>query len=385
MNGTQANRSRLRVVLVVACALVAGVEGAAMSATAPAAVAASGPAPGLDDDWTQDARRHLGSVPRELRPTCTVSGPSAVAGVDEAVLDEARGELSCSAAGGAITVTYTKFTSAEAATTYQDQTAKPEATRDMAEEPGDCPTQFRIERDRQDVGRYTCFLAAADDDFDAGTPVITWTYEPLAMVVQAYDTDLDLARLRKFWSDDAGPLSEPDMKGVPPLPTAASLRANGKKLLAEVPAASRRGCKVINSLTPDALGEAFVWRLWIVADVEECRPERGSTDTEYMQLATAGATDAFMSVLPESYASDQRITVGGTKCAGTGPYDDAGRRAGRYMCWFSTDDTDAQASADEFAHLRFSDIRNRVVVSGGAPATKVEALLSWWKDDARLG
>jgi hypothetical protein len=369
--------------LLVTCALGAGFAVAAMPAPAGAS---SAPAPGVDDDWTRGAHELLALVPREIRETCDVHEPDAIPRVDDDILDARRGALICKGADGAITTTYTKFTSSDAGDAYLDQIATPEETEDVADDPGDCPTQFRIQRDGEDgdVGRYTCFLAGADEDLSAGTPVITWTYEPLAVVAQAYDTDLDLARLRKFWSNDAGPLSEADQRGIPPIPTAASLRTGGKRLLASVPEASRRACNIVDSLTPDALGSAFPSRLWIVADVEECRPKRGSIDTEYMQFANAAATDAFMGVLPASYASDRRITVDGTKCGGTGTYQDGGRRAGRYMCWFSTDDTDAQESSEEFAHLRFSDARNRLVVTGGAPAATVKALLAWWQNDARV-
>ncbi len=374
---------RVRVAfLAVVCTLATTMP--TLAASPAGAASASAPAPGVDDDWTQGAHQLLGFVPRELRDTCTVHEPDVAPGVDDDVLDERRGSVRCHAAGEAITLTYTKFTSAGAGDTYLQQLVKPEPTRDMADDQGDCPTQYRIERGNDDVGLYTCFLSEGDDDLDAGAPIITWTYEPQAIVVQAYDTDLDLARLRKVWADDAGPLSSADRKGIPPLATAASLRAAGKQLLQSVPEASRHQCQVIDSLTPDALGGAFEWRLWITADVEECRPERGSTDTEYMQFANAATTDAFMGVLPESYVNDRRVTVGGTRCGGTGPYRHEGRQAGRYMCWFSNDDTDAQESADEFAHVRFSDTRNRLVVTGGAPAGKVKALLAWWQEDARV-
>lgn len=367
--------------LVAVCSLGAVVP----VATASAADAGSDPAPGVDDDWTQGAHQLLGFVPRALRDTCGVHEPDAAPAVDDDVLDERRGALTCHAADGAITVTYTSFSSADAADTYLQQLVKPEATRDMADEAGDCPTQYRIERGNDDVGLYTCFLSAGDEDLVAGTPIITWTYEPRAIVVQAWDDDLDLARLRKVWADDAGPLSDADRRGIPPLATTKSLRRANEKLLESVPAASAHKCKLVDSLTPDALGSAFRWRLWILADIEECRPERGSTDTEYFRFASTGSMEDYFDAIGKGTADHDRVAVGGSSCPGSGSYRRDGERAGRYACWFDNHDTDAQATSDTVAHVSFTDTDARVVGTGGAPASRTKALLAWWTEDARLG
>jgi hypothetical protein len=358
------------------------VTGLAVGSAAPATAAT--PAPGVDDAWTAGSRSLLALVPRAIRATCTVREPAAVSDIASDVLDARRGSVACTAAGGDISVNYTKFASGTDADSYVEQLVRPEPAGPN-DEPGDCPTQFRIQRDGHgDVGRYACFLDPGDDDVAPGTPFITWTYEPLGVVVQASDAELDLARLRRFWADEAGPLSRANDRGIPPLASRASLRARGKALLAKVPSASRRGCDVIDELTPEALGGAFSSRLWIVADVEECRPDQGSVDTEYMQFATAAATDAYVRDLPDEYATDRRVTTGDAQCAGSGPYRDDGRRIGKYVCWFSMEDTDAHETSREFAHLLFTDLEHRVVVSGGAPARDVKALLEWWRNDARL-
>ncbi len=381
-------RHHLQLAGVLALALVIGFASfASVSTSAHAATSSASPAPGVDDDWTRGAHDLLAFVPREVREQCQVRTQDGETGIDQDLLDAELGALACTAADGAIDVRYVQFGSKDEADAYVDQTTNTSRTDDVDQEPGDCPTQFRTVRGDEDVdvGRYLCFLADDATGIPVGTPVITWTYEPHAIVAQASDADLDLARLRKFWADTAGPLAEADRHGIPPLATRVSLRTAGKALLASAPAASRHECNVIDSLTPHALGSTFGWRLWVVADIEECRPGRGSTDTEYMQFATGGVTDAFMGELPQSYLDDERVTVHGTQCGGAGTWRRDGRTAGRYMCWFSNDDTDAEDTEQEFAHFRFSDIEHRLVVTGGAPAAKVKALLAWWNDDARLG
>lgn len=348
------------------------------------ASAASGPAPGLDDDWTRGTHTLLSFVPAEFRAACLVREADADPSIDQAVLDDRTGALRCDVPDTDITVTYKQFASADSADAYVDALTGGPESRDQADTAADCPTQFRIERGKDDVGRYLCFLANDDSELADGTPIITWTFEPRAIVAQAWDTGSDLAKLRKFWSDDAGPLSEADRRGIPPLATQAQLRAAGKQLRADVPEASRKHCQIIDAFTPDGLGGEFDRRLWITADVEECRPTRGSTDSEYFRLATEPAMDAFIAPgLAADLDDEGRSSGGGIDCAGAGSYKVDGKVAGQYLCYFSDEDTDAHDSTTEFVHLVFSVAKQKIVGTGGAPSKQTKALLQWWEDDAR--
>ena len=296
-------------------------------------------------------------------------------------------KVHCTPTSGADHVTYTQFDSVENADAYVDQllgTAELDTTSDDI---ADCPSHTTVAHGDDDAtaGRYYCALTNGDDSLADGTPVITWTYEPKAIVAQTWDVDPDLEGLGKFWADTAGPLATADDSGIPPLPTTASLRAQGKKLLAAIPAASKAKCQIVDSVDEDALQSLYAWRLWIAADVEECRPTRGSTDSEYIKFANVGALhDYYDATFPtEESLADQRVEVGGSDCAGSGTYR-AGKRknAGSYFCWFSDTDTDAEASSAEFAHIGWTLDSERIYGSGGAPAAKVKALIRWWQDDA---
>jgi hypothetical protein len=377
-----------RRLVVATLAFGAALAGLALMTTGNVAIASSSPAPGLDDDWTRGTHDLLAFVPREFRASCEALDPDTSSDVDQSVLDAQRGALSCTSTDGKVSVIYSRFASSDDADAYIAQEVHPATTDDASDDPGDCPTQFRVQRgkDDTDVGQYYCFLAQDADGIDNGTPIITWTYEPEGIVAQAHDREADLARLRKFWSDDAGPLSSPDRRGIPPLATAAQLRARGKALLGSVPAASRPKCHVIDDFTPDGLQSAYSWRLWIVADVEECRPERGSKDTEYLQFTNTGAMqDYYDATQSDDFDRDERVHVDGYQCGAFDTYRRDGQKAGTYSCWFSNKDTDAKDTDTPFVHLLFTDTRHHVVGAGGAPATQAKALLSWWIDDAQIG
>ncbi len=380
--------SRLRVVGLAFLAIAATTMGSVVPAAAGTDVA-----DGLDDDWTRGAHELLGYVPGDFRGTCTINsgGSNADDQIAAEILDSQIAAVACLPGSGAAQVNYVRFDSAAHADAYVAQllglssTELPEGFSDDSE---DCPssTTYSIGDDEETVGHYYCVLNdEASGDLAEGAPVATWTYEPLAIVAQASNTAADVDALHEFWVEDGGPLAESDRAGIPPLATAASLRGAGTKLLAAIPAASRAKCQVIDAMTEDALQELYPWRLWIVADVEECRPRRGSTDSEYLRFGNVDSmNDYFDAVIPDSGDAlhDQRVEVAGTECADSGTYSAGDKRAGRWFCAFSFSDTDAEEASEEFAHISWTSTAGRIVASGGAPATEVKALIRWWQEDA---
>ena len=93
--------------------------------------------------------------------------------------------------------------------------------------------------------------------------------------------------------------------------------------------------------------------------------------------------DYFDAGLPDDdVLADERVEVSGINCAGTGTYRTGKTTRGRYVCSFSAEDTDAQASSEEFAHIAWTAKAGRIAASGGAPADDVKALVRWWQQDA---
>ena len=239
-----------------------------------AGAAAPTAADGVDDDWTRGAHSLVAYVPREFRSTCTVAPNEPDDRIDDATLSTRTGSIICVPKSGADRAWYVQFDDAQTANDYVDQLIDVETLDQSVDDTSECPSHITYQLHDEDAGRYYCFVEPDDSDgLPQGTPVLTWTFDDAAIVVQAWNTDADLDALVDFWRDDAGPLSEPDTVGVPPLPTTASLRAQGKRLLAAVPVASRDDCIVVDALTEDALQSLYPWRLWVVGDVEECRPD----------------------------------------------------------------------------------------------------------------
>ena len=359
---------------------------AASASTTKARTRAATTADGVDD-WTHGAHDLLASVPTSFRATCTISAASADDRIQADVLAARLAKVHCKPSSGADHVTYTRFDSVENADAYVEQLLGTAELDTASDDIADCPSHTTIAHGDADTttGRYYCALTTGDDFLADGTPVITWTYEPKAIVAQAWDADPDLDGLRKFWADTAGPLATADKSGIPPLPTTASLRAGGKKLLAALPAASKAKCQIVDSVDEDALQSLYAWRLWIVADIEECRPTRGSTDSEYLKFANVGSLDDYYAaVFPtDDSLADERIDVGGSSCAGSGTYSVGKRKnVGSYYCYYSAADTDANDTSSEFAHVGWTVDSERIFGSGGAPATGAKALLRWWQEDA---
>lgn len=364
---------RRATMLILSCACVAG---ALLGATPRLAAA---PAAAGVDERTVAAHTLVASVPTSFRQTCTIgdapaSDPTQVT------------QLNCTAKG-VDQIVYVQYRSADAADRALERlidTAALDATSSSSDQ---CPssTTYTVGSDDQNGGRVYCFLATAgnEDDLAPGTPVITWTYEPLHVVAQIWGRDA--TALHAFWRSDAGPLTHPDHSGIPPLATTAALDRAGAKLESRIPSVSRRACVVRDSLTRAALGSVSPYRLWIVADVEECQPTRGSENSEYIQFSSVAAMNAYFDGRDDvtDPKDDHRASVAGIECAGLAPYDaPESHPAGRVNCDFANYDAEGLPSATEYATVAWTSTPMRVVGTGIAPSAEVKALLRWWLHDA---
>lgn len=382
----RAQTTTMLVLAVVALSAASAVSAvAATDARVPSALA-----PGVDAR-TRAAHDLVASVPAEFRSTCTIPGPrgpTAGSNVTQAVLDTITVELACRPGNGVDVVIYTQHDSVDNADLDIDALIDTKALDRESGDSGDCPSSstYSLGKSHRQVGRVYCFLASAgnENSLPAGTPVITWTYEPLAIVAQAWGSSLDPEPLHNFYANDAGPLSTPNRSGIPPLPTAAALRGAGNALSAIIPKPSRTGCQIRDSLAEGVLGSLYPYRLWITADVEECTPDRGSQESEYVQFSDTQSMNRYFDDYGVSSdpGGDERVTVGGIHCSGLDNYRIGRKKAGRVACDFADFDPDAQASATEYANILWTSIPTHVVASGFAPATEVRDLIQWWLEDS---
>jgi hypothetical protein len=293
-------------------------------------------------------------------------------------------QLNCAAAH-VDQVVYAEYHTTDDADRALERLVDPTALAGAPSDSEQCPSSTTYTIGEQRVGKVYCFLATAtnEDGLPAGTPVVTWTYEPLHVLAQAWGSDA--ADLHTFWKRDAGPLTHPDPTGIPPLATTAALERAGRALEARIPGVSRRACVVRDSQTRAALGGIYPYRLWVVADVEECQPTRGSENSEYVQFSDVAAMNVYYDARDalDDPSHDVRASVGGIECSGQAPYDAPGAKpAGRVSCDFANYDAEAQPSATEYASITWTSTKARVVGFGIAPSQEVKALLQWWLDDA---
>jgi hypothetical protein len=375
-----ARSRRASVPVLVATAFLLVVPGFALAASAGAAPGRTVYARGVDTR-TVAAHRLVALVPRAFRSTCIVG--------DAPKGDAAPGQVASVACrpghgvGGVIYVQYRSAADAESALdALVDTTSLDRESSDAA----DCPSSSTYSQSgKATAGRVYCFLALEDNEagLAAGTPVETWTYRPRALLVQA--SAADVTSLHRFWRRDAGPLSAPDRRGIPPLATTASLRHAGNALRSRIPKASRGSCLVRDSETSTTLGSIYAYRLWLVADVEECHPTHGAQSAEYVQFSSTTAMNRYFDDkhAPDDPGRDRRVDVQGIRCSGLAPYD-AGRAkpAGRVACDFGNYDAQGRSSDTEYAVIAWTSKPTRVVGAGIAPSSSTRALVKWWIDDA---
>jgi hypothetical protein len=225
-----------------------------------------------------------------------------------------------------------------------------------------------------------CFQAGEGVGLPVGTPVVVWTDEKLGIVGQAFNVD-DPEHVHRFFANDSGPLSKPNRSGIPTARTVAAQRSEGKALLALVPKASARGCRIVDEFSRVELGSLYRWRLWMVANVESCTPEGGPAGAEYVRFANTDAMDTYYDSfgVPEMTVNAQEFH--GITCPGSDTYDAPGhRKVGDVQCSFSTFDPEGKESADRYFHLQWSSKPTKVVAFAIGPEATERAIVDWWAD-----
>jgi hypothetical protein len=362
---------------VLASATVAIEGGSEAGATVPRASA------GAVDASTLAGRDLLAYIPTDLRGRCIDGG--AVfddTKYPQAIVSSFSASLNCSTAAGE-RVYYWKFDNRAGADALLENLVTVENYKDASTNLSDCPSATTYSTTesgkKRRGGRVFCFLAGDGIGLPVGTPVVEWTDERLGIVGQAYNVG-DPQHVHRFFARESGPLTKPDRTGIPTARTAAALRSDGKALLALVPKASQRGCTIVDDLSPDALGSLYPWRVWIVADVEECTPKDGPEEVEYVRFGNADAMAAYYADSGVPNPAPNARELHGITCPGSNTYKAHGRRAGSVKCYFAGVDADGRQSVDSYFHLWWSSTPTKVVAFAISPADTETAVVDWWAD-----
>jgi hypothetical protein len=368
--------------VVVTIALLAGATiGVGGASEAGAAVRRVSAEP--VDASTLAGRDLLAYIPLALRGRC-IDGGAAFDDTKypQAIVTSFSASLNCSTAAGE-RIYYWKFDNRAGADALLENLVTVDNYKDASTDLSDCPsaTTYSTTEDgkKRRGGRVFCFLAGEGIGLPVGTPVVEWTDERLGIVGQAYNVD-DPQHVHRFFARESGPLTKPDRTGIPTARTAVALRNEGKALLALVPKASTSGCTIVDDLSEAALGSLYVWRLWIVADVEECRPKGGPEEVEYVRFGNADAMAAYYADSGIPNPAQNARELHGITCPGSNTYKAHGRRAGSVKCFFASIDTDGRQSVDSYFHLEWSSKPTKVVAFAISPADTEAAVVNWWAD-----
>lgn len=365
----RARRALLVLVVIAATALAS--TPAASSRTDDRAV----------DDATLDARELLASVPVAVRGSCTVADPRAE---DLTVLGAHASSVvaiqQCTPNEDLYDVRYARIADVAALRGAFYQLFP---NRDVPDEFGECPMYTEYESGRDVGGEVFCFTVGADVPQDSNLPpgdvVLTWTYEPESILVQVASADADAAW--SFFLDDGGPLTERTNRGIATIPTHTTLRRGADQLFALLPRSARSSCIVVDDFRPDTLGSLYPWRLFIVADVEECMFP-GDIEAEYVRFASRASMDSYYDAVRKDNEGPQVARYGTFRCPGSGKYD---RGGGRWECHIANVDADAQATDEEWAIIHWTNGRHKVMGFGATPIENTRSLLAWFVDDAGPG
>lgn len=301
---------------LLCCALVAG----AISSTSPA---------GADADSAEQAARQLvRSIPEDQRYQCLIADPTSASDVGTQIASAAASVSSvveCSPSGAADYVAYAQMTSAQAMNALYLQFAQGSGGPTQSEE-GKCPSEGTWQLDDADVGRVACYYSTMNDGTVIPETVSrVWTDDQNNIIgfASAADGNSDAVALRKWWTDTAGPLKEPeDVVGFAPSSDTAVERARSD-LTSRVPKSLRSGCK-------PSTRSAERDRLWVRAELI-CQPDSstGVNQVLYDSVDPRIIDKYFASSVPAASTLDGSCPDTGTFTVGKGK---SKHTVGQYAC-----------------------------------------------------
>ncbi len=320
-------RRRALVAGLVALASLSG--GFAALGAPPAGAATSEANPDLQAAWDLAAY-----VPRADRGTCIRVDPKDFANGD---FSDAEAVLSCNATADVVDgLIYAKYPTAEAL--QAAYTANIPAGLPTGETGTPCPVETTWSYAGEGGGSDACFVNDfTNSDGEAGTLAkVVWTADDQLILGFAVSEAGDADALKKWWSEESGPLKDPDSAGLATLTETAYAKA-GKKLAAAAPAAAKK-CKTLDASLDEENAAAdspdYLLRPWIAAEID-CSVPKGSV--RFVQVDPAQA-EAYSSYL-QSYLFDSEYPGLQTPAACDEPADlqQGKKTVGQIQCWYYQD------------------------------------------------
>jgi hypothetical protein len=277
----------------------------AVASPAPAALAPA-------DEELAAAQELAGFVPASERYGCVIG--TDLASDFESAPGTPEVGITCPATAGVERVRYFRFADTDTMDAVYTAFAGPAGTDPVQSEEGECPGEGPWDFGKGTAGRLACYYAD-----DPSRAALLWTYEKENILAFAAMPagNTDAVALRKWWTDDGGPLEVADRiqsVAVKPADQPPAL----KFLRAHVPAATRRTCSAIDPFDPDSDGGSlYDVRMWVAAGLACSAPQRGLDRVVY-QVLDSRAVDGYFEAY-SSIAQNQSPPAGSTaECPSTG-------------------------------------------------------------------
>jgi hypothetical protein len=314
-------------------------------------------------------------VPMSHRFTCNEMTPGPDNSLAEIVAEASSVSTAVACADEVVpSISYYQFSNADAmnrvflgAVTNQDTGAAGD----------DCPENGTWEFDDGTGGRIVCYLGTQRNGAPIpGTAVRLWTDDRTNILAIAVlpEGDADFAKLREWWSDDAGPTHSPDDDGMVDEVDADDEEA----LLASIPKPTRSTCQPID--VDEALADdTAIDRLYFAAAVE-CRNPHDDVDAVYYYKIDPDVIEDYLaegqspSEAELDEADEEALCPAyGTWSVGKGRKK---REVGSYSCYFVSTDT------GQYPVWGWTDTEQGIFASARGIEEDPTALHDWWQSDA---
>jgi hypothetical protein len=351
------------IAIVVAATMTAG----ALVLAAPAgAQSSSSPTPAA-------VRELVGSIPDPQRNQCQITDPATEGTVVAAEVSSIRAMVRCYSVNKLQNLWYVLMDSADATNRlYRSQAGTFDPAAPYRDDDAECPGETTWGfGDAKNDGMLACYYSGQNLDGTTHdeSSVLVWSY-PAGNIVAVAETqygDTDASALKKWWNDDAGPLSRPGRVTGFIDWTVRDRRAE-QTLLKHVPKAIRGSC-LIKDRSPDA---PFVGARFWASAVVSCKS--GNVFVVYASMNPA----IVKNFVEEFSPSDE-----GDPCPATGTWSvGKGKKkhtVGDYACF-----TRNELDGSQTAQIVWSQRELGIVATGSLPTgnNDLSTLHQWWLGDS---
>ena len=351
------------IALVVAAAMTVG----ALALAAPAGAQSS------SNPDLAAVRELVGSIPEGQRNHCQITDPATQGSVVAAEASSIRAMARCYTVNELSTLWYILMDSADSTNRlYRAYAGTFDPAAPYRDEDAECPGETTWGfGDSKDDGMLACYYPTTNLDGSAHdeSALLVWSYTTgkILALAETVAGDNDASALKKWWNDDAGPLSHPSrVKGL--VDWTVRDRPAEQTLLSHVPKAIRGSCVVQDKTGDNAFSGARIWTSAVV----KCR---SGTVTVAYGLMNPSVVENFVDEFTPAGEGDP-CPASGTWSAGKGKKR---HTVGNYVCFVQTNTDGSQTAWMIWSQRELGIAATAQVATTTNDASEV---YKWWQGDS---